>query len=74
MYRFFLWASILICVMFIVPMSLEACPGCKNLDDPIGKGFNWSLLFLMAMPFTVFGAIGGTIFVHYRRANRKPTD
>ena len=65
MYRFFLWASILICVMLIVPMSLEACPGCKNLDDPLGKAFNWSILFLMAMPFTVFALIGGTIFLHF---------
>ncbi len=70
MYRFFLWASILICIMLIVPMSVEACPGCKNLDDPIGKAFNWSILFLMAMPFTVFTLIGGTIFLHYRRENR----
>jgi hypothetical protein len=50
--------------MFVVPMSLEACPGCKTLDDPINKGFNWSILFLMAMPFTAFGLIGGTIFLH----------
>jgi hypothetical protein len=60
--------------MLIVPTYLEACPGCKTLDDPIGKGFNWSVLFMMAMPFTVFGVIGSTIFLHYRRANREPTD
>ena len=63
--KILLWISALILVMFIVPMSLEACPGCKNLDDPIGKGFNWSILFLMAMPFTVFALIGGTIFLHF---------
>lgn len=74
MYRFFLWVSLLIVVMLIIPTYLEACPGCKTLDDPIGKGFNWSVLFMMAMPFTVFGVIGSTIFLHYRRANRKPTD
>ena len=59
------WAFILILVMLIVPMSLEACPGCKDLDDPINKGFNWSVLFMMAMPFTVFGIVGGTIFLHW---------
>ena len=69
-----LWTAVLIFVIFIVPMSVEACPACKTLDDPIGKGFNWSILFLMAMPFTVFGLIGGTVYLHYRRANRKPTD
>ena len=65
MYRFFLWASVLILVMLVAPMSLEACPGCKTLDDPIGKGFNWSILFMIAMPFTVFGLIGGTIFLQW---------
>ena len=65
MHRLFLWAFVLILVMLSVPMSLEACPGCKDLDDPINKGFNWSILFMMAMPFTVFGLIGGAIFLHF---------
>ena len=65
MHRFFLWASLLLLVMLIVPTSIEACPGCKELDDPINKGFNWSILFMMAMPFTVFGLVGGTIFLHF---------
>ena len=59
------WAAILVLVIFIVPMSVEACPGCKELDEPIAKGFNWSILFMMAMPFTVFGLIGGTIFLNW---------
>ena len=51
--------------MLVIPTYLQACPACKNLEDPITKGFNWSILFLMAMPFTVFGLIGGTIFLHW---------
>ena len=74
MYRFFFWVFLLIFVMLIVPTYLEACPACKTLDDPIAKGFNFSILFLMAMPFTVFGVIGGTVYLQYRRANRKSTD
>ena len=65
MQRFFISVGILILVILIVPTYLEACPGCKNLDDPINKGFNWSILFMMAMPFTVFGIVGGTIFLHW---------
>ena len=74
MSRFFLAVTLLIVVMLIVPTYLEACPACKTLDDPISKGFNFSILFMMAMPFTVFTLIGGTIFLHYRRANREPMD
>ena len=65
MHKLFFWASVLILVVLIVPTYLEACPACKILDEPISKGFNWSILFLMAMPFTVFGLIGGTIFLHF---------
>ena len=65
MHKLFFWASALILVMLIVPMSLEACPGCKELDAPINKGFNWSILFMMAMPFTVFGLVGGTVYLHW---------
>lgn len=67
MRKFIFWAALLILAMLIVPMYLEACPACKTLDDPIGKGFNWSVLFMMAMPFTVFTLIGGTIFLYYRK-------
>ena len=79
MHKLFLWASVLILVMLSVPMALEACPACKTLDDPISKGFNWSILFLMAMPFTVFGLIGGTIFLHFNgnrlsALSRKPIE
>ena len=74
MHTFFIWASVLILVMLIAPISIEACPACKTLDDPIAKGLNWSILFLMAMPFTVFGVIGSTVYLQYRRANRKSTD
>ena len=59
------WVSVLILAMLSVPMSVDACPACKTLDDPIGKGFNWSILFMIAMPFTVFGVIGGTIFLQW---------
>ena len=65
MHRFFLWISVLMLVVFIVPTDLEACPSCKTLDEPVSKGFNWSILFLMAMPFTVFTLVGGTIFLHF---------
>lgn len=57
-------------IIAIIPLTLEACPACKNLDEPIARGFNWSVLFMMAMPFTVFGVIGGSVIYSFRRANR----
>lgn len=57
-------------VIVMLPNTLEACPACKNLDEPIARGFNWSVLFMMAMPFTVFGVIGGSVYYQFRRAKR----
>ena len=65
-----LWILLIGIVGLIIPITLEACPACKNLDEPIARGFNWSVLFMMAMPFTVFGIIGGSVFYCYRRAHR----
>lgn len=70
MNRFILLSILVIGIASLfIPLSLEACPACSNLDEPIAKGFNWSVLFMMSMPFTVFGIIGGTVFYYYRRAN-----
>ncbi|RKU32084.1 hypothetical protein C6497_00155 [Candidatus Poribacteria bacterium] len=64
-----LWIIILGFVLLAIPITVEACPACKELDEPIAEGFNWSVLFMMAMPFTVFGVVGGTVFYHFKRAN-----
>ena len=47
-----------------------ACPSCKLMKDPIAKGFSWSVLFLMGMPFALVGIVGGSLFYIYRRVER----
>ncbi len=40
------------------PGQMFACPGCgAALGATVGRGFNMSIYFLMAMPFLVFGSI-----------------
>ena len=68
-YRYFPLVLGILVIYLFMPTIGEACPLCKSIGDPIARGFNWSILFLMAMPFTVFGLIGGSIFYTYRRAN-----
>lgn len=68
-HRYFpLVLGILVICLFI-PTVVQACPSCNFINDPIMRGFNWSILFLMAMPFTVVGLIGGSVFYTYKRAN-----
>jgi hypothetical protein len=40
-------------------------------DDPLTDAFNWSVLFLMAMPYAVVGSIGGWLFYTYRREAKR---
>jgi hypothetical protein len=32
---------------------------------------NMSILFLMSMPFAIFGSIFGTVYITYKRAQRR---
>lgn len=60
----------LLIVGLCVPSMVDACPSCNLIDDPIARGFNWGVIFLMAMPFAVFGTIGGSVFYMYNRTNK----
>ncbi|MYF54213.1 hypothetical protein F4225_00240 [Candidatus Poribacteria bacterium] len=55
-------------VSVLLPNSLDACPACKNLDEAIARGFKWSVVFMIAMPFNVFGVIGGSVYYHFSRS------
>lgn len=51
----------------------QGCAMCATLvggpGDPLGKGLNTSIMFLMAMPFTLTAIVGGWIVYMYRRRN-----
>jgi hypothetical protein len=68
--RYLLLFSGALVLALLIPTVVSACPLCNQIDDPIARGFNWGILFLMAMPFTVFGLIGGGAVYIYRRANQ----
>lgn len=53
------------------PIDAHACPVCwDSSDDLMSRAMNWSIFFLMAMPFTIVGSIGGWLVYKYRRASR----
>jgi hypothetical protein len=57
---------------FLFPVAVQACSVCGGSpDDPLGYGINRSIVFLMTMPFAVFGSIGGWLFYTYHKANNK---
>lgn len=47
------------------------CEGAVGgAQDPLGKGLNISILFLLSMPFLLAGSVGGWFFFLYRRSRR----
>jgi hypothetical protein len=48
----------------------QGCAMCGSAlkDDPTGRAISWSVLFLIAAPYTVVGLVGGYLFYTYRRA------
>jgi len=58
-------------VMALLPVAAWACAVCFAGDDALARGLNMSILFLMSMPFAIFGSIFGTVYIAYKRAKRR---
>lgn len=78
--KYFLFSiSFLFAVQMISPTTIQAqCPMCKmsaesNLKSggTAGKGLNAGILYMLAMPYLLVGAIG---FVWYRNRKREEED
>jgi hypothetical protein len=55
--------------LLFFPGRLLACAVCLTggANDPVQDAFNWSVLFLMAAPYTIVGSIGGWLFYRHLR-------
>jgi hypothetical protein len=53
--------------------AADACAVCINgaAGDRLTDAFNWSVLFLMAMPYTILFSVIGFFFYSHRRAAKK---
>lgn len=59
---------------WLVPGFADACAVCltgASGGDRVAGAFNWSILFLMGMPYTIMGSVAGWIFYAHRREARK---
>ena len=48
--------------------SCAMCTSSFGSNDPIQRAFSWSILFLMAAPYSIVGVVAGWLFLTYRRA------
>lgn len=58
----------LMMAVVMLPSAAWACTVCWGADDPLGRGLNVSILFLMSMPFLIGGSIIGVLVVAQKRA------
>ena len=59
----------------LFPLVAWPCAVCLTgaaANDPLADAFNWSVLFLMAAPYTIVGSIGGWLaYTNWRAAARR---
>ena len=48
--------------------SCAMCLASFGQNDPTARAFSWSILFLMAAPYSIVATAAGWLFLAYRRA------
>jgi hypothetical protein len=56
-------------ITIVIPTLAMACAVCMG-SSPADRGYFWGILFLMSMPFTVGGLVGGWLIYAYWRGHR----
>jgi hypothetical protein len=51
----------------------QSCAMCGSFgtNEPLQRAFSWSVIFLMATPYTIVGTVAAWLFFTYRRAGRR---
>lgn len=53
------------------PTTVVACPGCKEATSEQGanlaRGYSYSILFMMPLPFIILGSFGGYVYYTVRK-------
>ena len=64
---------VLALLLFSPPVAwpCSVCLSGLSGSDPLTDAFNWSVLFLMATPYTVVGSVAGWLVYTHRRAAAK---
>lgn len=74
-HRFWM-TCVLVCLVctVVTPDIVQACPTCKDSlasSDPesanLVRGYFWSILFMMAMPFLIFTGISTLFYLQVRK-------
>jgi len=69
--RLFLVLTICALLAPAAPALAQSCAMCGSAlggpQDPLARAISWSVLLLMAAPYTIVGGMGAVLFFMYRR-------
>jgi hypothetical protein len=55
----------------VLSSTAQACPGCKEAineqSQQIARGYSYSILFMMPIPFIILGSFGGYVYYTIRK-------
>ena len=70
-----IWTLLPAALLLVAATAAQACPGCKEAlaaNDPnhqnIVRGYFWSILFMMGMPYLTLCSFGGYMYLLVRRS------
>jgi len=71
------WMPVLAGVLVLLARSDAVAQGCAmcrtalgSADDPLARGFYWSVLLLISAPYVIFGSIAGWLVYRHVMASR----
>lgn len=70
--------ALALCVFDAAPALAQGCAMCKaslpGAEDPLSRGFNYSIYVFLAVTYGLIGGVGGWIGYRYWRASVPPTE
>jgi hypothetical protein len=65
-------AAVVLAAADALAQGCAMCGSSFGENDPVTRAFSWSILFLMATPYTIVGLIGAYLYYLHRRGGRRP--
>ena len=73
-YGLLVGAATILPLLMTTDVLAQGCAMCRTAlggsEDPVARGFFWSILFLMSAPYTILGSVGGWFLYRYLRRAR----
>jgi len=72
----YIFVLLVFALVLCIATDAMACPTCKDgMSDPASqataRGYFYSILFMMAMPFVIIGTFGSAAYFSIRRAREQ---